>query len=81
LISCFLLTKKNNELFIKNHEIRSIGYTTFAEVNAIRPHIFCPRRGRGRGRRQGPDRNIYYNRSGKNKVTKNNDNHQKWAKN
>ncbi|XP_073132701.1 uncharacterized protein [Henckelia pumila] len=90
LISCLLVAEQNNELLLKNHQLRPIGSTPFPEANEIsfpevnanstqNPHI---RRGRGRGRGHGHGRG-----HGQNKNYQQHDekrqktNHQQWKPN
>jgi hypothetical protein len=72
---------------MKNNETRSTGSTLLPKGNDVRPHNLSPRRGcgcgcgRDHGHIHGRNSNICYDCNFQNKVTKNNDNHQKWAKN
>ncbi|KAL6543983.1 hypothetical protein OROGR_010480 [Orobanche gracilis] len=54
LISCLLVAEQNNELLMKNHELRPTGSTTLPEVNATFKH--GNGRGRGRGHKHGRGR-------------------------
>ena len=49
LISCILVTEQNNELLMKNHQSRPIGFEPFPEVNVISSQTHGRGRGRGRG--------------------------------
>ncbi|XP_028772047.1 uncharacterized protein LOC114729229 [Neltuma alba] len=50
LISCLLVAEQNNELLMKNHEIRPIGSAPFPEANVtVRNNHHIRGRGRGRG--------------------------------
>ncbi|XP_073137726.1 uncharacterized protein [Henckelia pumila] len=82
LIFCLLVAKQNNELLLKNHQLRPTGSTPFPEANEIsfpevnanstqNPHI---RRGRGRG--HGQNKN-YQQHDEKRQKT----NHQQWKPN
>ncbi|XP_073119943.1 uncharacterized protein [Henckelia pumila] len=88
LISCLLVAEQNNELLLKNHQLRPTGSTPFPEANEIsfpevnvnstqNPHI---RRGRGhghgRGRGHGQNKN-YQQHDEKRQKT----NHQQWKPN
>ena len=50
IISCLLIVEQNNELLMKNHKSRPIGFESFPKVNAISSHK------RRLGRRCGHDR-------------------------
>ncbi|KAL5743334.1 hypothetical protein ACOSP7_002212 [Xanthoceras sorbifolium] len=52
LISCLLVAEQNNELLMKNHELRPTGSSTFPEVNANRYKSNGRGRGHGRGHGQ-----------------------------
>ncbi|KAL5817578.1 hypothetical protein ACOSQ3_025956 [Xanthoceras sorbifolium] len=52
LISCLLVAEQNNELLIKNYELRPTGSSTFPEVNANRYKSHGRGRGYGRGHGQ-----------------------------
>ena len=56
LISCLLVAEQNNELLMKNHEIRPTGSKPFPEVNEIKTSNFESGRGRGRGHGRGRGR-------------------------
>ncbi|KAK5784818.1 hypothetical protein PVK06_039356 [Gossypium arboreum] len=68
LISCLLVAKQNNELLMKNHEIRPIGSAPFLEVNVVVHNNYenekyrgCSH-DRGRGRSEGRGRGRTSNR-------------------
>ncbi|XP_073143907.1 uncharacterized protein [Henckelia pumila] len=82
LISCLLVAEQNNELLLKNHQLRPTGSTPFPEANEIsfpevnanstqNPHIR-----RGHGRDHGQNKN-YQQHDGKRQKT----NHQQWKPN
>ncbi|XP_073154029.1 uncharacterized protein [Henckelia pumila] len=66
LISCLLVAEQNNELLIKNHEIRPTGANPFSEVNAAmhdeKMKQNNTRFGRGRGSGRGRGRFHSYGR-------------------
>jgi hypothetical protein len=81
LISCLLVTEQNNELLMKNHQLRPTGSSPFPEANVTAfPEAnvtsFKGNRGRGRGRGprrgRGHGRNNIWRREGHN--SKSNDN-------
>jgi hypothetical protein len=78
LISCLLVAEQNNELLMKNHEIRPTGAAPFPEVNAATHDHHRQTRGRGRGHsrghRQGRGRGNHFGRGN----FKNSSSHQKW---
>ncbi|KAK2438354.1 hypothetical protein QL285_006625 [Trifolium repens] len=78
LISCLLVAEQNNELLMKNHEIRPTGAAPFPEVNAATHDHHRQTRGRGRGHsrghRQGRGRGNHLGRGN----FKNSSSHQKW---
>ncbi|XP_028781363.1 uncharacterized protein LOC114737584 [Neltuma alba] len=54
LISCLLVAEQNNELLMKNHEIRPTGSAPFPEANVtVRNNYHMRGRGRGHGRGRG----------------------------
>ncbi|XP_021773971.1 uncharacterized protein LOC110737930 [Chenopodium quinoa] len=62
LISCLLVAEQNNELSMKNHELRPVGSTSFPKANVTThhgketiniDHSSSSGRGRGRGRGRG----------------------------
>ncbi|XP_028798983.1 uncharacterized protein LOC114754383 [Neltuma alba] len=55
LISCLLVAEQNNELLMKNHEIRPTGSAPFPEAN-VTVHNNYHMRGRGHGRSRGRGR-------------------------
>ena len=67
LISCLLVAEQNNELLMKNHEIRPTGSAPFPEVNvSVRNNNYDNGRGRGRRRGRGRGRGNYRNHGGGN---------------
>ena len=52
LISCLLVAEQNNELLMKNHQSRPIGFEPFPEANVISSQTHGCKRGRCRGRGQ-----------------------------
>ncbi|MCI08080.1 UDP-glucose flavonoid 3-O-glucosyltransferase 3-like [Trifolium medium] len=50
LIACLLLVEQNNELLMKNHEVRPTGAAPFPEVNVATHDHHGQTRGRGHGR-------------------------------
>ncbi|XP_042380127.1 uncharacterized protein LOC121972537 [Zingiber officinale] len=90
LITCLLVAEHNNELLMKNHEIRPTGASPIPEVNGItgkndkRQHRRKFHHGHGRGRGHGPGRRYGNDQSqekhdGYNK--RNTTTHQKWVNN
>ncbi|XP_021765267.1 uncharacterized protein LOC110729798 [Chenopodium quinoa] len=92
LKSCLLVAKQNNELLMKNHELRPVGSTPFPEANVTthhgkeninRDHSSSSGRGRGRGRGRGQwrgcGRGHGYGR-GRGFHFKNSHSHQKWER-
>ncbi|XP_021773969.1 uncharacterized protein LOC110737929 [Chenopodium quinoa] len=84
LISFLLVAEQNNELLMKNHELRPVGSTSFPEANVTthhgketinRDHSSSSGRGRGRGRGRGHG----YGR-GRGGHFKNSHSHQKWER-
>ncbi|XP_073016741.1 uncharacterized protein [Primulina eburnea] len=86
LISCLLVAEQNNELLMKNHQMRPTGSTPFPEANETAfpevnvnstqiPH-YGRGRGRGRGRGNGQRKN-FQQHDGKRQKT----NHQPWKPN
>ncbi|XP_073130786.1 uncharacterized protein [Henckelia pumila] len=86
LISCLLVAEQNNELLMKNHQLRPTGSTPFPEANgnafpeananSAQNHNNESRRGRGHGRGRGQRRN-YQQQIGKKHKTS----HQQWNSN
>jgi hypothetical protein len=80
LISCLLVAEQNNELLMKNHEVRPTGAAPFPEVNAATHGHYRQTRGRGRGHgrghRQGRGRGRA-NHHGRGNF-KNSSSHQRW---
>ncbi|PIN21178.1 hypothetical protein CDL12_06119 [Handroanthus impetiginosus] len=78
LISCLLVAEQNNELLMRNHEIRPTGSTPFPEVNAMLYNNFergnKHGRNHGHGRGRGRGRNNYRFQSGYNSPY-----HRKWT--
>ncbi|XP_045802229.1 uncharacterized protein LOC123895789 [Trifolium pratense] len=56
LIACLLLAEQNNELLMKNHEVRPTGAAAFPEVNVATHDHYGQTRGRGRGHGRGRGR-------------------------
>ncbi|XP_021769891.1 uncharacterized protein LOC110734153 [Chenopodium quinoa] len=92
LKSCLLVAKQNNELLMKNHELRPVGSTPFPEANVTthhgkeninRDYSSSSGRGRGRGRGRGQwrgcGRGHGYGR-GRGFHFKNSHSHQKWER-
>ncbi|XP_040940143.1 uncharacterized protein [Gossypium hirsutum] len=86
LISCLLVAEQNNELLMKNHELRPTGSTPFPEANVSlhngqelkeTHHANSSVRGRGRGRGQGRGRRHRYG-YGRGGHFKNSHSYQKW---
>ena len=53
LISVLLLAEQNNELLLKNHQVRPTGSTPFPEVNAVTNNEYRDNKSFGRGRGHG----------------------------
>ncbi|XP_057811705.1 uncharacterized protein LOC131025944 [Salvia miltiorrhiza] len=62
LISCLLVAEQNNELLLKNHELRPTGSAALPEVNATFNHDNGRGRGNQRGRGRGRGRGYRYGR-------------------
>ncbi|PIN04690.1 hypothetical protein CDL12_22774 [Handroanthus impetiginosus] len=78
LISCLLVAEQNNELLMRNHEIRPTGSAPFPEVNAMLYNNFergnKHGRNHGHGRGRGRGRNNYRFQGGHNSPY-----HRKWS--
>ncbi|XP_016676253.1 uncharacterized protein [Gossypium hirsutum] len=84
LISCLLVAEQNNELLMKNHELRPTGSAPFPEANVSLHngqelkeihHANSSVRGRGRGRERSRGHRYGYGRGGR---FKNSHSYQKW---
>ncbi|RDY09274.1 hypothetical protein CR513_06371, partial [Mucuna pruriens] len=73
LISCFLVTKQNNKLLMKNHEAHPIGFGPLSEVNATnynhrQTHSCTHNHDYGRGHKES-SKNIFSHNKWENNVT------------
>ncbi|PIN14382.1 hypothetical protein CDL12_12991 [Handroanthus impetiginosus] len=76
LISCLLVAEQNNELLMRNHEIRPTGFAPFPKVNVMLYNNFerGNKHGRNHGRSRGRGRNNYRFQGGHNSPY-----HRKWT--
>ena len=70
MISSILLSERNNELLMKNHQSHPTGFSLFPEVNAISSNH------NSRGSKRGEGRYNYRPKDNKNAI-----HHQKWENN
>lgn len=81
LISSLLVAEQNNELLMKNHEIRPTGSTPIPEVNAVSGNYQRDEHNRGYGRNRGRGRRYGFGRGrGRSVSFKNSNYQQRWEK-